>query len=123
MPDSLAALGGTPIRAKPWPSWPVYDVAEEQALLRVLHSGKWGKLDGDEISRFEMRFADYVGARHAIAVCNGTVSLRIALMATGIRAGDEVIVPAYTFIATASAVLEANATPVFVDIDRQTFNL
>jgi dTDP-4-amino-4,6-dideoxygalactose transaminase len=75
------------------------------------------------VTTFERRFADYVGARHAIAVCNGTVSLRIALMAAGIQACDEVIVPPYTFLATATAVVEANATPVFVDIDRETFNL
>jgi dTDP-4-amino-4,6-dideoxygalactose transaminase len=119
----LALLGGHPVRKQPWPSWPVYGLAEEQALLRVLHSGKWGKLDGDQVTRFEKRFADYVGAKHAIAVCNGTVSLRIALMAAGIRAGDEVIVPPYTFLATATAVVEANATPVFVDIERESFNI
>ena len=54
---------------------------------------------------------------------NGTVSLRIALMAANIKAGDEVIIPPYTFLATASAVVEANATPVFVDIERETFNI
>src|SRR5205814_5917011 len=93
------------------------------AVLRVLHSGKWGKLDGSEVATFEKRFAEYVGAKHAIGVVNGTVSLRIALMAAGITAGDEVIVPPYTFLATATAVIEANATPVFVDIDRETFNI
>jgi dTDP-4-amino-4,6-dideoxygalactose transaminase len=63
------------------------------------------------------------GCRHAIAVVNGTVALRIALLAAGIRAEDEVIVPPYTFVATATAVLEANAIPVFADIDLETFNL
>ena len=63
------------------------------------------------------------GCRHGIAVVNGTVSLRIALLAAGIRAEDEVIVPPYTFISTASAVVEANAIPVFADIDLHTFNL
>jgi dTDP-4-amino-4,6-dideoxygalactose transaminase len=66
---------------------------------------------------------EYIGVKHAIAVCNGTVSLRIALLAAGIEAGDEVIVPPYTFLATATAVIEANATPVFVDIDRESFNI
>ena len=78
MANALALLGGDPVRTQPFPKWPVYGFAEEQALLRVLHSGKWGKLDGDEVARFEKQFADYVGAKHAIAVCNGTVSLRIA---------------------------------------------
>ncbi len=123
--DTLALHGGKPVRppGKPWPSWPILGPGEERALLRALRSGKWGKLDGDEVATFERRFADYVGAKHAIAVCNGTVSLRIALMAAGIQAGDEVIVPPYTFLATATAVVEANATPAFADIDRATFNL
>jgi dTDP-4-amino-4,6-dideoxygalactose transaminase len=121
--SELALLGGRPTRTKPFPAWPVFGNAEERAVLRVLHSGKWGKLDGGEVVRFEKQFAEYVGAKHAIGVCNGTVSLRIALMAAGITAGDEVIVPPYTFLATATAVVEANATPVFVDIDSQTFNI
>src|SRR5438045_5557263 len=63
------------------------------------------------------------GCKHAIGVVNGTVSLRIALLAAGIRAEDEVIVPPYTFFSTASAVVEANAVPVFADIDLETFNI
>src|SRR6185437_3734819 len=123
MSIELAIHGGTAIRTKPWPAWPVYGLAEEQALLRTLHSGQWGKIDGKAVAAFEKRFADYCGVKHAIGVVNGTVSLRIALMAAGIEAGDEVIVPPYTFLATATAVVEANATPIFVDIDRATFNL
>ena len=123
MATDLALLGGKPVRTKPWPTWPVYGLAEEQALLRVLHSGKWGKTEGTETATFEKRFADYIGVKHAIAVVNGTVSLRIALLAAGIEAGDEVIVPPYTFLATATAVVEANAVPVFVDINRETFNI
>jgi dTDP-4-amino-4,6-dideoxygalactose transaminase len=88
-----------------------------------LRSGKWGRLDGREVSEFEKRFAAMHGCKHAIAVVNGTVSLRIALLAAGIRAEDEVIIPPYTFFSTASAVIEANAVPVFVDIDLNTFNL
>ena len=72
---------------------------------------------------FERRFADYHEAKHGIAVVNGTVSLRVALLAAGIEAGDEVIVPPYTFLATATAVVEANATPIFADIELDTFNL
>src|SRR6185436_9484045 len=76
-----------------------------------------------EVAEFEKRFADMHGCKHGIAVVNGTVSLRIALLAAGIRAEDEVIVPPYTFFSTASAVIEANAIPVFADIDLETFNL
>src|SRR5687768_10275898 len=123
MSNTLALLGGTPVRTRPFPTWPVYGKEEEHALLRALHSGKWGKIDGSEVRKFEERFAAYHGAKHGIAVVNGTVSLRIALIAAGIEAGDEVIIPPYTFLATATAVVEANATPVFVDIDRATFNI
>src|SRR5688572_26622309 len=119
----LALLGGSPVRAKPFARWPIFGEAEEQRLLRTLRSGDWGRLDGDEVSQFEHRFAAMHGCRHAVAVANGTVALRIALLAAGIRAGAEVIVPPYTFVATATAVLEANAVPVFVDIDLDTFNL
>ena len=120
---SLALFGGTPIRTRPFTSWPVFGAEEEQRLLRVLRSGNWGRLDGTEVSEFEERFAKMHGCRHAVAVVNGTVALRIALLAAGIQAEDEVIVPPYTFVATATAVLEANAIPVFADIDLCTFNL
>jgi dTDP-4-amino-4,6-dideoxygalactose transaminase len=75
------------------------------------------------VAEFESRFAAAHGCKHGIAVVNGTVSLRIALMAAGIRAEEEVIVPPYTFFSTASAVVEANAVPVFADIDPDAFNL
>ena len=120
---SLALLGGRPIRTRPFASWPIFGRAEEDRLLRTLRSGRWGRLDGVEVTEFEARFAAMHGCRHGIAVVNGTVALRVALLAAGIRGGDEVIVPPYTFIATASAVVEANAVPVFADIDLDTFNL
>lgn len=119
----LALLGGSPVRTKPFTRWPIFGEAEERRLLRTLRSGEWGRLDGDEVSQFEHRFAAMHGCRDAVAVASGTVALRIALLASGIRAGDEVIVPPYTFVATASAVIEANAVPVFADIDLDTFNL
>ncbi len=120
---TLALLGGTPVRRTPFPSWPIFGEAEEARLLRTLRSGQWGRLDGAEVDEFERRFAAMHGCRHAVAVVNGTVSLRIALLAAGIRAEDEVIVPPYTFVSTATAVVEANAVPVFADIDLHTFNL
>lgn len=101
----------------------MYGKPEEEALLRALRSGKWGKLDGSEVATFERDFAKYHQSEHAIAVVNGTVSLQIALMAAGIQAGDQVIVPPYTFLATATAVVTANATPVFADVELDTFNI
>src|SRR6266508_83728 len=113
MPQKLALLGGTPIRHRPFISWPIFGKQEEKRLLRTLHSGRWGRLHGPEVAEFENRFAAAHGCKHGIAVVNGTVSLRIALQAAGIRSEDEVIIPPYTFVSTASAVVEANAVPVF----------
>jgi len=123
MSHKLALLGGRPVRTRPFTSWPVFGKPEERRLLRALHSGKWGRLNGTEVEEFERRFAAMHGCTHGLAVVNGTVSLRIALMAAGLRANDEVIIPPYTFFSTASAVVEANTVPVFADIDLQTFNL
>src|SRR5262245_41247701 len=123
MATKLALLGGKPIRTRLFPRWPVFGPPEERRLLRTLRSGKWGRLHGAEVEEFERRFAVLHGCKHGIAVVNGTVSLRIALLAAGIRAGDQVIVPPYTFFSTASAVIEANAIPVFADVDLETFNL
>ncbi len=123
MTKKLAIHGGAPLRTEPFPSWPVFGQEEEDALIRALRSGKWGRLDGDEVETFERRFAEYQQAKHGIAVFNGSVALRVALLAAGIEAGDEVIVPPYTFLATATAVVEANATPVFADIELETLNI
>ncbi|MDZ4779919.1 MAG: DegT/DnrJ/EryC1/StrS family aminotransferase [Planctomycetia bacterium] len=123
MTQSLALLGGQPLRSRPFTRWPIFGKPEEEALLRTLHSGHWGRLDGQEVARFEERFASMHGCRHGAAVVNGTVSLRLSLMAAGLQAEDEVIVPPYTFFSTASAVVEANMIPVFADIDLETFNL
>lgn len=119
----LALHGGKPIRTRPFTSWPIFGKPEEKRLLRTLRSGKWGRLQGNEVAAFEKNFAAMHACKHGIAVVNGTVSLRISLMAAGIQANDEVIVPPYTFVSTATAVVEANAIPVFADIDLDTFNL
>ncbi|MFO0013623.1 MAG: aminotransferase class I/II-fold pyridoxal phosphate-dependent enzyme, partial [Planctomycetota bacterium] len=123
MTTSLALLGGTPIRSRPFPSWPIFDDADEQRVLATVRSGKWGRLDGEEVAQFEQNFAQMHGCKHGVAVVNGTVSLRLALLAAGLEAEDEVIVPPYTFYATAAAVVEANMVPVFADIDLDSFNL
>jgi dTDP-4-amino-4,6-dideoxygalactose transaminase len=123
MGEKLAIFGGKPVRRKPFSGWPLFGKTEETNLLRVLRSGAWGRLQGKQVERFERRFAEAHDCKHGIAVVNGTVSLRIALIAAGIRAEDEVIVPPYTFLSTATAVVEANAIPVFADVSLETFNL
>jgi dTDP-4-amino-4,6-dideoxygalactose transaminase len=119
----LAINGGNPVRTKPFPKWPQITAREKKELLQVLESGKWGRMAGSKVKQFEQQFAAYQDAKYGIAVTNGTVGLRLALQAAGIEAGDEVIVPPYTFLATATAVLEVNAVPIFVDIDPDTYNL
>ena len=95
---------------------------EEQRLLEVLRSGVWGGYSA-AVKEFEERFAAYLGAAHCITMVNGTVSLEVALRCEGVGPGDEVIVPPYTFMATASAVLQVGAVPVFVDVQPDTLNL
>lgn len=95
------------------------DVLNE--INQVLDSGQY--IMGDKVPQLEKVLADYTGSKHCIGVCDGTKALLIALMALEIKAGDEVIVPAFTFIATASMVALLGAVPVFVDIDEKTYNL
>lgn len=123
MRGDLALFGGVPVREVPFVAWPVWGVEEEDAALRVVRSGKWGRLDGEEVAGFEGAFARYHDCEYGVAMVNGSVTLKIALLAAGIGAGDEVIVPPYTFLATASVVIEANAVPVFVDIEADTYCL
>ncbi len=117
----LALLGGKKAKGKPFPVWPYYDTNEEQALKEVLESRVWWRTPGTRTLEFERAFAKFHGARHGIAVTNGTAALEVAIAALGITAGDEVIVPDFTFVATASAVLFANALPVLVDVDPETY--
>lgn len=118
--STLAINGGTPVRTDPFLGWPVFGHEEEEALLAALRSGVWGSIDGTFVKQFEEAFAAFQGARYGIACVNGTMALSVALKALGIGPGDEVIVPPYTFIATASAALMVGAVPVFVDVDRET---
>lgn len=120
--DKLAIHGGTPVRTAPFPHWPVWGKEEEQALLEVLHSGRWG-IGGDKVAEFEAAFARFQDARYGVCVTNGTAALEIALRAAGVRPGDEVIIPPYTFVATATACLALGALPVFADIDPETYNI
>lgn len=116
----LAADGGTPVRSAAWPAWPYFDDDERAAAHDVLASGRVNYWTGGHGRAFEQELADWVGVPHAVAVANGTVALEIALRACGVGPGDEVIVPAATFIATASAVVACGARPVVVDVDHET---
>lgn len=117
-----AILGGEPALKDPFPRWPTWGPEEESQLIETLRSGYWG-LGSSKIEEWEKRFAEIQGASHVTSVANGTVSLMIALRALGVGYGDEVIIPPYTFLATASAVLWVGAIPLFADIDPATFNL
>jgi dTDP-4-amino-4,6-dideoxygalactose transaminase len=119
--SSLAMLGGKKAKGKPFPVWPYYDSNEDRALREVLESRVWWRTPGTKTLEFEKSFAKFHGARHGIAVTNGTAALEVTIAALGINAGDEVIVPNFTFVATASAVLFANALPVLVDVDPETY--
>lgn len=118
----LALFGGAATLKREAPAWPVFDESDRQALLNVLESRTWGGYH-EAIGELQQRFAEYHGAKYGIATANGTVSLEIALIACGIRPGDEVIVPPITFIASATAIARVGAVPVFVDVDSQTINL
>lgn len=101
------------------PAWPQWDEAEKAALSRVLDAGEWGTL-GAEAMLFAKEFAAFIGVPYAIPVNNGTQALELLLRGAGVGYGDEVIVPAYTFVATASAVAMTGAAPVFADVDAAT---
>ncbi len=118
----LALLGGTPVRTRPFPSWPLHDSSDERSLLEVLRSGAWGGYSS-KIKELEDEFRQLHRVRHAVSCCNGTVAIETVLRVLRIGCGDEVIVPPFTFIATATAVLLCHASPVFVDIDPITLNL
>ena len=119
----LAIDGGAPVRTAPIPAWPYFAEDEVEAVAGVLRSGKVNYWTGELGKRFEQDFAKFHGSKHAIALANGTVALELALYALNIGPGDEVIVPAKTFIATASCVVMRGAKPVVVDIDPDSQNI
>src|SRR6266567_263 len=100
---------------------PVTGPEELAAVGRVLASG-W-VMQGPEVEAFERELAGYVGARHACAVSSGTAALHLALLAVGVRAGDEVVTVSHSFIATANSVRYCGATPLFVDIEADGYNV
>jgi dTDP-4-amino-4,6-dideoxygalactose transaminase len=118
----LAINGGTPavpggLKVK----WPIFDDTDRQALLKVFESGSWN--NKVQIEMFTSEFARYHDAKYGLALGSGTVGLETGLRAGGIEVGDEVIVPALTFVATAYAVTLVNAIPIFVDVHPDTYCL
>jgi dTDP-4-amino-4,6-dideoxygalactose transaminase len=118
-------LGGEPVRKQAFPGWPVFNQMEEKALVDTLRSGKWNRGGGTDsrVERFEQQYARLTGAKHCLATANGTSALLASLSALEIGPGDEVILPPYTFVATLNVILALHAMPIFVDSDRETFQI
>ena len=123
--SELAILGGLKTRTEPYPQWPVWDQREIDAVTEVIKSGRWGgyPYPGPKTAELAKKFAELQGGGYAVPMINGTVTMEVALRAAGVGWGDEVIVPAYTFQATASAPMAAGAIPVIVDVDPNTYCL
>lgn len=121
----LAINGGTPVRSTDYPAWPVVDDDVVAAVTDVVRSGEWGGFPepGVHGGAFEEAFAAYQGAAHGVLMMNGTVTMEVACKALDIGWGDEVIVPALTFAATAYAPMAAGAIPVFVDVTPETWTI
>lgn len=121
--DKLAILGGAPVRTEAYPQWPVVDRRDVEAVTTAIQSGQWGgsPYPGLQTVAFAKRFAAMQGGGFAVPMVNGTVTMEVALRSVNIGWGDEVIVPAYTFQATAVAPMATGAIPVIVDIDPNTY--
>ncbi|MDX1358099.1 MAG: DegT/DnrJ/EryC1/StrS family aminotransferase [Clostridia bacterium] len=118
----LAVNGGKPVGQINVVQWPFFNDTDRKYLNDVLESGYWAYL-GPYEKKLEKQFADFCRCEYAVSATNGTHTLRIALEALGIGPGDEVIVPAMTWQATASAALDVNAVPILVDIDPETYTI
>jgi L-glutamine:2-deoxy-scyllo-inosose/3-amino-2,3-dideoxy-scyllo-inosose aminotransferase len=121
--SQLAILGGPKTRTKAYPAWPVWDQRDIEAVTEVIKSGRWGGFPypGPRTAELARKFAEMQGGGYAVPMANGTVTMEVACRAAGIGWGDEVIVPAYTFQATAAAPMAAGAIPVIVDVDPNTY--
>lgn len=104
-------------------SWPFYSLEEIESVRSVLESGNVNYWTGKECKLFEEEFANWSKTRYAVALSNGSVALDLALWALKISSGDEVIVTSRTFIASVSSIVNAGATPIFVDVDRDSGNI
>lgn len=117
--EQPALLGGRPVRTASFPAWPRVCSADEEAVREVVQTGRWYR--SRSVEQFELEFARLNDAKYCVATASGTTALFTSLGALGIGPGDEVIIPPYTFMATASVVLLHHALPVFVDSDPETF--
>ena len=115
--------GGAKVRSHPLPPWPHFDADVIAASTRVLRSGRVNYWTGDEGRQFEEEFAKLVGVKHAIVLANGTVALEAALLAIGVKPGDEVVTTSRTFLASATSAISVGATPRFADVDRDSGNI
>ncbi len=122
MSEALAINSGRPVISKPFPDWPIWGEPEKQAVQAAIESGVWG-VGGTSLVEFSKRFAEFQHVNHVLPVANGTVAIEMALESLDIRCGDEVIVPDYTFVATAMAPLRLGIKPILVDVDPGTFNM
>ncbi len=123
--NTLAVKGGIPIRKGGWPKWPIYDLDTLKALQAVLEGGRWAissPYNGKPLHEreFANRFAEFCNVKYCIPTDHGSSALAIALEAVDIGPGDEVIVPAVTWVATATAVTNVNAIPIIVDVEPDT---
>lgn len=121
--SALAIFGGTPTRTDPYPSWPVHDERDAAAVSETVNSGNWGgyPYPGPQTSEFLRRFVELQGGGYPVAMMNGTITMEVACRTADIGWGDEVIVPAMTFQATAAAPMAAGAIPVIVDVDPESY--
>ncbi len=119
----LAIFGGKPVREKPIPPWPIFREEYSEKLLDVLRNGGFSELTGEISDEFAERFAEKMGAKYGLTVSNGTSAIHLALIGLGVNPTDEVLVPAHTFIGSATPVLMQNAIPVFVDVDEDTYTM
>ncbi|MCX4851549.1 DegT/DnrJ/EryC1/StrS family aminotransferase [Streptomyces sp. NBC_00893] len=109
------------LRAPDLPAWPQYGDEERVGLIRALEQGQWWRIGGSEVDSFEQEFGAFHGTDHALAVTSGTHALELGLEVLGVKPGDEVIVPAFTFFASSLAAQRLGAVPVLVDVDPDTY--
>ena len=124
----LALTGGTPVRTKPFPGWPLPEEQDVEAVSEVIRSGRWCRIGPSragesKAEEFAKAFAAYQGAKYGLAVTSATAALEVSLRAAGIGPGDEVITTPCSFIATSTSILMVGSIPVFVDVDPRTYNI
>ncbi|MCY0899328.1 MAG: DegT/DnrJ/EryC1/StrS family aminotransferase [Firmicutes bacterium] len=121
--STLAIDGGTPVRTRPFPTWPDLGGVNFDRVMEVLRSNQLSPLSGSMVKQFESAFGQHFGLGEVVATNSGTAAVHTALAALGVGPGDEVIVTAHSFIGSASPIVMCGATPVFADVDPRTFTM